>query len=32
MRVCVIRKRSTNELANRDLPEYLVDPSIFIKI
>jgi hypothetical protein len=24
--VCVIRKRSNFELANRDLPEYLVDP------
>ncbi|CAG9814950.1 unnamed protein product [Phaedon cochleariae] len=26
VRVCVIRKRSNIELANRDLPEYLVDP------
>ncbi|XP_019871833.1 vacuolar protein sorting-associated protein 41 homolog [Aethina tumida] len=26
VRVCVIRKRSNVELANRDLPEYLVDP------
>ncbi|XP_017786733.1 PREDICTED: vacuolar protein sorting-associated protein 41 homolog [Nicrophorus vespilloides] len=26
VRVCVIRKRSTMELANSDLPEYLVDP------
>ncbi|CAH1988112.1 unnamed protein product [Acanthoscelides obtectus] len=26
VRVCIIRKRSAIELANRDLPEYLVDP------
>ncbi|KAG5873450.1 hypothetical protein JTB14_007217 [Gonioctena quinquepunctata] len=26
VRVCVIRKRSNIELANRDLPEFLVDP------
>lgn len=26
VRVCVIRKRNSIELTNRDLPEYLVDP------
>ncbi|KAF5291751.1 hypothetical protein FQA39_LY14239 [Lamprigera yunnana] len=26
VRVCIIRKRSSVELGNRDLPEYLVDP------
>lgn len=26
VRVCIIRKRSSIELGNRDLPEYLVDP------
>lgn len=26
VRICVIRKRSNIELANRALPEYLVDP------
>ncbi|XP_074029511.1 vacuolar protein sorting-associated protein light [Leptinotarsa decemlineata] len=26
VRVCVIRKRSNTELANKDLPEFLVDP------
>lgn len=26
VRVCVIRKRSSIELANRDLPEFLVEP------
>lgn len=29
VRVCVIRKRSNIELANRDLPEYLVDPGTY---
>lgn len=26
VRVCIVRKRSNMELANKDLPEYLVDP------
>ncbi|KAI4454815.1 vacuolar protein sorting vps41 [Holotrichia oblita] len=26
VRICIIRKRSTNELGNRELSEYLVDP------
>lgn len=26
VRVCIIRKRSNIELANKNLPEYLVDP------
>lgn len=30
VRVCVIRKRNSIELANRDLPEYLVDPGKYM--
>lgn len=32
VRICQIRKRSLPEMANRDLPEYVVDPGEYFKL